>query len=172
MKILGYFLDSDGECTAHVDNMVAKMKKKIWAIQRLKQYGFDKEQLISVYTTYIRPIAEYVSVVWHASLNADQAALLERQQARALSHIFGFGLSARKMLEKSGLESLASRRDRACLVFATKCTRSDREWFPKRPPPIYARRALNYNEFQERRARTDRHRNSGLNAMRRILNRN
>ena len=150
------------------------MRRKIWAILRLKQYGFKQKELISVYTTYIRPIAEYVSVVRHYSITAEQAALLERQQTRALTHIFGFGQSAKTMLQESGLELLSVRRERACVTFAKKCVESDRffGWFPRRPPACYPRRSMQYNKYQESFARTDRHRNNGLNAIRRLLNRN
>ena len=95
-----------------------------------------KNSHLCTYTTYIRPIAEYVSVVWHSSITAKQSALLERQQTRALPHIYGFGLSTRAMLERSGLELLSVRRERACSVFAWKCVNNERfrGWFPRRPP--------------------------------------
>ena len=128
----------------------------------LKKHGFGHEDLVSIYATYIRPIAEYVSVVWNSTITAEQSADLERQQTRALSQAYGFGTSARKMLQLSGLDTLKKRRDKACLAFAKKCAGSERfsGWFTMRPQSNYPRRSRKYGEYFEPTARTDRYRNS------------
>ena len=157
-----------------MSNIIRKMRSKVWALSRLKQYGFSETELIGVYTTFMRLIAEYVSVVWHTLLTAEQAAEIEGQQTRALRQIFGYGLSPRKMLERSGLERLAKRRERACVKFANNCCNNPRfeKWFVKRPDSTYARRSRTYDIYNEPTARTDRYRNSALSSMRRALNNN
>ena len=170
IKLLGYTVDVDGGCGTHVNNMVRKMRSKTWALGRLKKYGFDDRDLVNVYITYIRPIAEYVSVVWHSLLNADQAAKIEHQQTRALRHIYGYGISARRMRELAAVELFSKRRRDACLSFARKASSSPRfaHWFTMRPPSGYPRRRRSI--FHEPTARTDRYRNSALNYMKRLLN--
>ena len=172
VKLLGYTMDSDGGPKTHIKNIIDKMRKRIWALTKLKSYGFNSKELISVYTTFMRPLVEHVGVVWHSQITAEQAAALEKQQTRALRHIFGFGLSARRMLEESGLKSLAKRRETALRKFALKCQGNPRfqRWFPEREPSRYARRSIGYKNFWEPNARTDRYRNSPLNTMRRMLN--
>ena len=64
----------------------------------------------------VQPIAECVSVVWHSALTAEQAADLEAQQTQAMRQIYGYGLSAGKKLEKSGLERLSKRREKADML--------------------------------------------------------
>ena len=173
LKILGFTLDSDGGFATHVANIVKKMRSRIWALNRLKQHGFESNQLVQVYQAFIRPITEYVSVVWHSRITAEQSAEIERMQSRALRHIYGFGLSARKMRELSGLQLLSRRRTTAVEKFARKKAESERfgHWFARRPQAQYPRRSRQYDIYQEPTARTDRYRNSALNYMRRLLNR-
>ena len=161
MKLLGYTVDSNGGCGTHVVNIIKKMHSRSWALTRLKRYRFAMQDLISVYTTFIRPIAVYVSVVWSSMLTVDQSASLEMQQTRALRHILGFGLSARKMREITGIDLLSKRRENSCLKFANKCRMSDRfsGWFVERPPSGYHMRRR--QTYEEPLSRTDRYRNLG-----------
>ena len=55
-----------------------------WALNKLKRYGFNTEELVFVYKSYIRPLAEYVSVVRHPMLSAEQPTLVEKQKTQAL----------------------------------------------------------------------------------------
>ena len=75
---------------------------------------------------YIRPAAEYLSVAWHSSLTADQAAMIEREQTQALCHIFGWGPSARKMRDQAGLDLLSKRREAAVNRMAKRLRDSPR----------------------------------------------
>ena len=99
----------------------------------------------------------------------EQEKSLERQQTQALKNIYGFHLSAAKLLKKSGLETLAERREKASLSFAIKCTKNPRfeHWFPKRKS---SHRTRDRRPYVEMNARTERCRNSPLYAMRRQLN--
>ena len=59
---------------------------------------------------------------------------LERQQNQALKHIYGQGMSAAKMREKAGIQTLKSRREAATIKFAEKSLSNPRvaHWFPLR----------------------------------------
>ena len=173
MRILGFTLDTDGGCGSHVGKTILKIRRRSWALQKLKRYGFSPEELVRVYASYIRPIAEYVSAAWHSCLTAEQAALLERQQTHALRLIFGYGTSARKLRQAANIELLSKRRERACGKFAKKTQANPRfsSWFKEREF-TRARRGSEKNRFHEPTARTDRYRNSPLNYLTRRLNNN
>ena len=173
LKCLGVTIDSDCSFKSHVKNLAAKIRSKTWTLSRLKRLGMSESDLKKVYTSLIRPVAEYASVVWYPLLTEEQARTIERQQDQAMKNIMGIGLSARKMRETLGLDTLGERREKAVVNFANKCCKSSRfgHWFARRNESNYARRTgTSYRKFVEPRYRTDRHRNSPLNYMRRKLN--
>ena len=165
----------DSNCTfrTHTQNLVKNIRKKSWALTKLKSAGLTEQQLLNAYKGLIRLTVEYVVPAWHSLITAQQAAQLEKQQTLALRRIYGHGMSAAKMRQKSGIELLSSRRKKNCLNFAEKNLSNQRcaHWFIKRPAPSYARRlSTSYPEFKEPTARTDRFRNSPRNYLIRLLN--
>ena len=171
LKVLGFTFDADIGCSSHIDQVAAKLRSRTWALIKLKRYGFSCEELVGIYTTYMRPIAEYVSVAWHSMLSAEQSAYLEKQQTQALRHIYGHGPSAAKMRRSAGIDLLHTRRENSCRIFAKKavCNPKFSRWFQLRRPSPYEKRS-NREKYIEPTARTDRYRKSPLNHLRRILN--
>ena len=84
----------------------------------MKRFQPPKEQLVTVYTTYIRPLLEYCAPVFHANLTAAQANQIEKVQKRALKLIGGYDGSYQQLLNDLKLDSLADRRTQLCLRFA------------------------------------------------------
>ena len=82
----------------------------------------------------IRPVAEYCSSVFYSMINKADSLELERIQMQALRGIFSWRLSYSKLLEKSGLERLDTRRENRFLELAKKMQQSTRfaSWFPLR----------------------------------------
>ena len=174
IKVLGVHLDSDAKFTSHVAAIARKMRSKTWTLRDLKKTGLTEDQLIKVYISLIRPSAEYACAFWHSQITAEQAALIEAQQTRALRNIYGAGLSAARMRKKAGLTTLSQRRDELCLGFARKCVKSPRfsNWFQRKPYRA-ANERLNKDVkiFYENRAKTDKHFNSPISYMKRLLSR-
>ena len=106
LKILGVTLDRDCTFTYHIEEVAKKLRKKTWVLSKLRRKGMKTDDLVQVYKTTIRPSAEYASPAWHSMITACQSESLERQQNQAMKNIYGVGLSARKMREKSGLQQL------------------------------------------------------------------
>ena len=135
--------------------------------------GLPTEKLAKVYKCLIRPSVEYLAPVWGPMITAEQAALLEGQQVQALKNIFGPKISANKIRLEAEVDLLSTRRRQISKSFAEKCLKNKRcrDWFTERPIPRYARReSTNYPRFKETNTRTDRHRNSPLNYLTRLLN--
>ena len=155
--------------------MLTRDHSRSWALARLKKAGMFEYRLLRTYKTLVRPLAEYVAPAWGSLITAAQSSAIERQQTYSLRHTYGAGLSARKMLDRSGLPTLRKRREDMTLKFANKCITNPRcaGRFERREESRYSIRSNTvYDKFKERPARTDRHRNGPLNYMTRLLNRN
>ena len=126
LKVLGIRFDKDGGVWSQVNHIKSRLRSHTWALQKLKKCGPSEKELVHVYVTTIRPVAEYASVIMHPMMNLEQSRILERQQSKALQFIYGVGISARKMRLKAGIKTLAERQFDACKNFAEKALDSDR----------------------------------------------
>ena len=111
-----------------------KFKNRIWALRHLRKNGFKTSELLTVYKTMVRPVAEYCSTVYHALITESDSHELERIQMQALKSIYSWKLSYSTLPEKSGLERLSTRREAAFNKLAVKMSESARfsTWFPLR----------------------------------------
>ena len=169
LKILGFRFSQKPTCEAQVNAIKRSFRGRYWLIIHMKQHHYTEEELVRAYQSIIRPIAEYCSVVFHAMLTDKQDEDIERLQSTALRYIYGYGISYARMREMAGLDTLRSRRIRACDKFANTCAQSERfaGWFPLSKPGRRSRHTLTYREDY---ARCDRLRNSPVFYMRRRLN--
>ncbi|XP_033095982.1 keratin, type II cytoskeletal I-like [Anneissia japonica] len=82
VKLLGVVLSSDLKWENHVDLMVKKANRKLFTLRKLKEAGFNNNELLTVYMGYIRPILEYAAPLWSGGLTVYQETSLERVQKR------------------------------------------------------------------------------------------
>ena len=61
-------------------------------LRLLKRFGFNDEELISIYKCYVRPVVEYADVAWSSSITAAQKKTLEHLQKMRLQNRFGTAL--------------------------------------------------------------------------------
>ena len=124
MRILGFTLARKPGVKTHVAELRRRIRSRTWALRDLKKSGFDEDELLHVYTTMMRPVVETNAVVFHSSMSKEQAEQLEKQQIQALKHIYGEQHSARVLMNKSGLDTLAERRTKRCKKFAETCIKN------------------------------------------------
>ena len=169
-KALGVYFSNRLDFELHVTTLVRRLRSRLWTLRNLKTSGFTEEELVTVYKTMLRPVAEYGCVAFHSSLTDDQDARIERVQDHALKCIFGPGMSARKMRGQAGLETLRERRIYLCDKFAKKCSDSPffHHWFPRKETRASSR--IRGEQFLEEKARCQRLMNSPLFYFRRRLN--
>ena len=98
---------------AHLKLITKNFKMRLWTLYHLKKNGFKKEELVKVYESMIRPVAEYCSVAFDSFITQADSDELERVQSQALKIIFGFSHSYRSLLDMSGLIKLYERRSNA-----------------------------------------------------------
>ena len=169
LKLLGFYFSTKPTVSLHLSKITTKIRQRYWSLRHLRRVGFNDEELVKVYTSSIRPLAEYCCPAFHSMMTDEQDQLLENAQVGALRAIFGYGLSARRLRQKANIDTLRQRRIDLTDRFARKALNSERfaHWFPRNQG---GRSVRNRDEFQEFFAKTDRLRNSPLYYMRRRLN--
>ena len=82
----------------------------------------------------MRSLLEYALVVFHLQLSQALVDLLESYQTKTLRTMFGYRISKREVLERSGLESLSIRRRDAVKRFVIKTASNPAlaHWYQKR----------------------------------------
>ena len=48
--------------------MIKKANQRLFMLRSVKKFGFDHDELLTVYKSFVRPIIEYGDVVWHSAL--------------------------------------------------------------------------------------------------------
>ena len=120
LKVLGFHIGSTPGMHAHVESIRRKIRARFWVLRHLKTFGLTENQLVEVYKSCIRPIADYCAVVYHSALTNEQDEVLERLQSHALKCIFGPGISGGKMRAQAEITTLRQRRIVLCDKFAQK----------------------------------------------------
>ena len=126
--------------------------------------------MVTIYTSYIRPILEQSCQVWNFSLTEQNPEDLERVQKCALKIILGENyLSYESALEDLNLSDLKSRRNLLCEKFAIKCTENDKtkHMFKRNHKLI---KTKNQERYHVDFAKTERYKNSSLPQTQRLLN--
>lgn len=113
-KYLGFHLESNLSGNFHIDQMVKKASKRLHFLTVLVRHGLPQQDLLTVYTTLVRPCLEYGSVLL-VGCNKSQAAQLERVQKRPLKII------SRGKPMALELPSLQSRREQAAMRWSHRC---------------------------------------------------
>ena len=109
-----------------MEALCRRFRSRTWALRDLRKAGLSENDLLKVYKSTIRPVIEYSSVIYHPMLTGEQSNYIEKQQTRELKNIFGNEHSQRSLLEQFGLQTLANRREEACLRFAKKTAANER----------------------------------------------
>ena len=171
IKALGLRLSNRLDMEEHVKYIIKAFRARYWTLRNLKGNGFNTEELVQVYKTMIRPIAEYSCPAFHSTLTDEQDERLERLQDHALKTIFGVGKSARTLRGEARITTLRERREELVSKFAHKCANDPAfdHWFPKRETTRNTRNK-NTETYLEEKARCDRLKNSPIFYFRRILN--
>ena len=168
--MLGFHFSGKPNVGEHVKVLRRRFGQRLWILRHLRTAGFNDEELVKVYRTVIRPVADYMAVVYHPMLSDEQDEQLERMQAQALKSIFGWEHSYAALRSRAKIPTLRQRREDMVDKFAATCAASPvfKRWFPRRERTRQASRTSEV--YVETFARCDRLRNSPVHYMRRRLN--
>ena len=172
-KILGVWLQHDLSWDTNISEMISKTNRRLYMLRMLKRFGFKKDELITVYKGYIRPLLEYADVVWNSSLTLKQTRTIEQVQRRACRIVLGHNfLSYTKALSDCEIESLATRREDHCLKFAEGLADIERtkDLLPPTRLESHSRNLRNAHKISQLRFRTSRFKNSPIPHFIELLN--
>ena len=170
LKILGFIFGKNPTVKPHVNYMLGKARKKLWALRHVKKAGLDQSDLLKIFNTVIRSTLEFAVPTYHPMLSNDLCDNIESIQKRASKIIFGWNSNYDELVNSGRIETLQCRRERLTLNFAKKAASDPRvcHWFPKRNyGDLNLRREA---EYEEHFARTERLKMSPLYYMQRALN--
>ena len=113
-KLLGFHLPDNLTWNEHVNHIVKKGSKLLYAIRALKKCGLTDRHLILVYCSIIRSVLEFASPA-RAGLTQYLRDQIESIQKKVLKIIFP-SLCNEEALKKSDLILPCQRREDACII--------------------------------------------------------
>ena len=149
-KLLGVMISNDLKWNAHVEMIIRKkVTARLYFLRQLKRAKVPTNDLLSFYTTCIRPVAEYACPVFHTALAQYLSHQLERLQKRALRIIRTSDLSYRQALDVFNIPTLYERREAiGSLLFQGISNNNNHKLYPLLPPPYLGTLAANTEKSQ------------------------
>ena len=170
-KLLGTIITTDLKWHRNSDMIIKKAYQRMRMIQKLKSFGVNKSDLVTIYVLYIRSILELNCPVWHFSLTSEDETSIERVQKVACYLILHEQYESYvKALSSLNLTTLKSRRSILSLRFARKCIKhpTAKNMFPLNPEVQTSLRKR--EKFTVQSSKTDRLLNSSIPQLQRALN--
>ena len=121
IKLLGFHFSHRPTVGLHVEKLRQRFRQRAWILMHLQHAVFSQEELSNVYRVMVRPVADYLSAVYHGMLTDQQDEGLERLQSQALKIIFGKDMIHADMRVRAGVTTLRLRRGEACDKLTQKC---------------------------------------------------
>ena len=119
VKLLGATLSDDLKWKLNTKEIISKCSAKVYMLSKLKAFKVSRQDLLKIWTTFIRPSTEYAAPLWHSSLSVGERIKIERLQKRALRIIMGGAYPGYdNALETLNLPSLKDRREDLTKKFA------------------------------------------------------
>ena len=88
-KILGVIVQSNLKWDLHIKDTMLRCNRKLYMLRRLKSFNFPRNDLLTIYMGYIRPVLDYCVPVFNGNITQEQILNLERIQKRVLRIILG-----------------------------------------------------------------------------------
>ena len=133
-KILGITITSNLTWDVHVDEITRKAGKRLFQLLQLKRSGIPAEDLLTVYTTVVRPTLEYACLTWSTSLTFGFQSDMERVQRRAMNIIYP-NTPYIEALANAQLTYLKQRRAQLCENFFTQIEQPQHKLHKLLPKP-------------------------------------
>ena len=171
-KILGTVLTNNLSWNENTLELVKKGFKRMQLLYKAARFTNSRQDLKSIYLTYIRSAIEQSAVVWHSSLTRKNRKDLERVQKAAIKVILSSNYTTyQEGLKILKIQSLDDRRRTLCLKFATKSLKNEKvkNMFPINEQK-YRIETRKRNKFKIFKSNTNRYDKSAVPYMRRILN--
>jgi hypothetical protein len=162
-KLLGVIINDQLTWSPNTESLVKRANSRMRLLHKLVDFSVPEEDLVTIYILYIRSLLEQSCQVWHSGLTLENITDLERVKKTACKVILQENLL--------NMESLYDRRQKLCLKFAQKCTktRQVRDIFPLNPSG-YNLETRSRERYHVTMATTGRLKDSAVPFMQRLLN--
>ena len=171
-KLLGIILTDSLKWDKNTEELTKKGFMRMKLLNIAAGFTKSKEDLKSIYKTFIRSVLEQSAVVWHSSLKQKNRNDLERIQKAAVRVIMGKDYTTYKnALHELNMESLEKRREILCLRFAKNCLKNEKvkNLFPLKNSD-HKMTKRKEEKFKMKNIKTKRLQVSALPYMRKLLN--
>ena len=173
VSLLGAKLSDDLKWTLNTQNIITKCSAKLYMLSKLKAFKVSRQDLVKIWTTFIRPITEYVAPLWHSSLTIIEKVKIERLQKRAIRIIMGVDYPGyNNALEMLNLPSLKNRREELAMKFSKSILKSTkhRKLLPEHRNNVRTMRGNICNQLVAQKCNTLRYYRSAIPYCTRLLN--
>ena len=168
-KLLRVLIQDDLKWDANISSLVKRANARMVILRKLSEFGAPREDMKTIYISYIRSILEQSSVVWHKSLTLQNQEDLTRIQKSACRIILKHKYTTyEKALEILDLEDLSARRDKLCKSFAIKSSKTTNMF--KLSDNSYTMNLRNQSKYEVTHCNTERLRMSAIPQMQHMLN--
>ena len=117
-KLLRETAKKDLKWNSHIDYIIAKAAKRLYALRLLKHAGVNPHDILKVYISNVRSILEYAIQVWQ-DIPEYLSDRIERIQKRELKIIFLECTAYNQALLEENVSFLANRRVSLCHRFVS-----------------------------------------------------
>ena len=169
--LLGTVVSADMTWCRNTQYIVQRGYQRMTILRKLYEFNIPREDLVLIYTMYIRSVLEYNSNVWFSAITSAEREDIERVQRVACKIILkGEYVNYNQSLKTLNLMSLSDRRQMLAERFAFKCSKSEKfkDLFPKNHKKIGLR---NDESFMVKFCKGSRLQNSSIPTMQKLLNR-
>ena len=120
-KLLGTHITNDLKWDLNTKHIVKKSNSRMQLLRKVASFGASRQDLIHIYTLFVRSALEHSSSVWHRNLTIENETDLERVQKSAFRIILeNEYLSYENALNILKMESLKDRRETLFRKFTIK----------------------------------------------------
>ena len=126
-KLLGTVVSSDLTWWENTNSITRKAYQRLEMIRRLSQFKVPTDDLVHIYTLYVRSMLEFNCCVWNFDLTKAEENDIECVQKVACKIILqGSYTSYDDALSSLDLVNLKDRRNTLCLKFAKRCLKYEK----------------------------------------------
>ena len=167
-KLLGVIIQDDLKWDSNIASLVKRANARMVILRKLSEFCAPREDMKTIYVSYIRSILEQSSVVWHKSLTLENQEDLTRIQKSACRIILKHKYTTyQKALEVLDLKDLSARREKLCKSFARKLSKNTN--MLKLSDTSNTMNLRNQNKFEVTHCNTERLRMSSIPQMQRSM---
>ena len=165
-KLLGTIVSADLTWWQNTNLIVQNAHKRLLIIRKLYEFDVATNDLVHIYTMYVRSVLEFNCCVWHFSITEEEKHQIERVQKIALKLILKDKYTSyQQALQLTNLNTLEDRRAMLCRRFALKCVKN-----PRTASMFPLDHTRHKNKYKVTFAKNSRLLHSAIPQMQRILN--